>query len=63
MGDTIVRDFLAVRTAEKQLGRKLTDEEINGWMPVEVTTPDGKKALLYIEKIPFAFFYPEGSRK
>jgi hypothetical protein len=60
MINEVVIDWIAVRWAEKQLGRKLTPEEVYGWYPVEVTTQDGVKALLYIEKLPFSFFYPEG---
>lgn len=61
--DRLVRDFIAVKSIEKQLGRKLTEEEINGTKPIKLTTQDGVGSLVFIEKIPFTFFYPEGSRR
>lgn len=57
-GDTVFRDYLAVNYVEKQIGRKLTNDEINGFKAVEVTTMDGVRAKVYIEKLPFSFFYP-----
>lgn len=59
--DQLVRDFIAVKHYERQLGRKLTEEEINGFKPVVVWTQDGVCTSIYIEKIPFSYFFPNGS--
>jgi hypothetical protein len=55
----LVTDWISVRWAERQLGRKLTDDEIYGMKPVTVTTQDGSKASLFIEKYPFQYFGPQ----
>jgi hypothetical protein len=61
--DQLIRDFIAVKHYERQIGRKLTEEEINGFKPFIVITDDGVRASIYIEKIPLSFFFPTGSER
>lgn len=61
MIDELIRDFIAVKHYERKLGRKLTEDEINGFTPITVITMDGVRVALFIEKIPFSYFYPSES--
>ncbi len=58
--DQMIRDMVAVNFYERRLGRPLTEAEMNGFESFVVETDDGVRARIYIEKIPFSFFFPSG---
>lgn len=52
-----IKDVLFIKTLEKRLGRRLTDEEVNAIEPFQVTFKDGSVELVRIPLLPFPEYF------
>ena len=59
--DMVLPDWLQIKTIEKRIGRKLTDEEVNG-KPVRIKS-NGQVELVKIAKVHMLWLHKNNSCK